>query len=193
MMRRMPAVFPSHPGLLAPLWRRWPQRIAVLPLWIGAMAPDLIDGVINPLRHGELGHSAGHSLFGAVLIDVPFGVLLLAAVRWSVRWRRHSRLGRYLLAVDGDGRMGLAADAAALALGALSHVFFDLISHPRAQLLWPFADDPDWFGSRWSTVWFRFSFPGYPNYPIGPFFIVWMLLTLLGAWMFVRYRPRTHA
>ncbi|HEX5051720.1 MAG TPA: DUF4184 family protein [Planctomycetota bacterium] len=191
----MPAAFPSHQGLLAPLWRRWPGRIAVLPLWVGALAPDAIDGVTNLLRRGELGQGPGHSLFGAVFFDVPIGLLLLAGLRRLLRARSASRLGRYLLAIDstGAGRRRLWIDASAMALGTVSHVLFDWLSHEHARLLWPFATDPDWFGAWWRTVWFRCSAPGYPDYPIGPHFVAWVLLSLLGLGMFVRYRPRPQA
>ena len=45
----MPLAFPSHQGLVAPLWRRWPDRYYVLALCIGAAAPDIVDGVLSLL------------------------------------------------------------------------------------------------------------------------------------------------
>lgn len=191
----MPLAFPSHQGLLAPLWRRWPRT--VLPLWVGAAVPDPIDGLWRFCSRGTFGQGFAHSLLGAVAAGVPAGLLLLAALRRLVgRWRQRGAgwrrcLGEYLAAIDGRG--GAARDGAGLAIGAVSHVLFDLVSHERARLLWPFAADPDWFGSWWRTVWFRVSAPGYPDYPIGPHFVAWLGLSLVGAWLFLRCRPRADA
>lgn len=194
----MPLAFPAHQGLLAPLWRRWPRGLAVLPLWVGAFVPDPIDGVIRMSRQGVLGQGIGHSLFGALIVDVPVGLLVV----WGLRhlWRRLAQrrsgraqqLGSYLVAVDVrlPGARGLLRDAAALLLGSVSHLLFDLFTHERAQLLFPFATDPPWLPSWWTGAWFRLSMPGYPDYPIGPHFVLWLLLSLVGTWLFVRCRPR---
>jgi hypothetical protein len=202
----MPLAFPSHQGLLAPLWRRWPGRFAVLALWVGALVPDVVDGTENVAVRGRFEQWLGHSLLGATLVGVPVGLALTAALRRvarrlaRVRARGRvsatlQRAAAFALAVDADGRpprpaARVAADALAVWIGALSHLFFDLLSHERSRLFWPIADDPAWFGAWWRTAWFRVSAPGYPGYPIGPHFVSWLLLSVLGAVMFFRRPPR---
>src|SRR5262249_22248589 len=196
----MPLGFPSHQGLLAPLWRRWPGRFAVLALWVGALVPDVVDGTENIARRGRFEQWLGPSLLGAALGGGPPGRAPAAAVgrpagrpaavapRGPPRrlGRTLRRAAAFALAVDADGRPPRAAarlrvDAIAVWIGALSHLFFDLLSHERSRLFWPFADDPAWFGAWWRTAWFRASAPGYPDYPIGPHFVSWLLLSALCA------------
>jgi hypothetical protein len=80
-------------------------------------------------------------------------------------------------------------EALSVMVGACSHVLFDLVSHERSRLLWPLATDPRWLGAWWTTAWIRVSVPGYPDYGIGPHFVCWLVLTALGAWLFVKYPP----
>jgi len=199
----MPLGFPSHQGLLAPLWRRWPAGIAVLGLWVGAIVPDLVDGTENLIVRGRFEQWIGHSLLGATVVGVPVGLALTALLRRAARrlaapaatgagpwWRTAAA---YVVAIDhrrGAWLPDLGRDALAVWIGALSHVLFDLLSHEHSRLCWPFAADPDWFGAWWRAVWFRVSAPGYPDYPIGPHFVGWLLLSGLGIWMFCRFRPR---
>ncbi|HLQ38469.1 MAG TPA: hypothetical protein VK348_11750, partial [Planctomycetota bacterium] len=84
----------------------------------------------------------------------------------------------------------LRFEAVSVWIGALSHVWFDLLSHERSRLLWPFATDPAWLGAWWRSAWFRVSAPGYPEYPIGPHFVGWLVLSIVGAVMFCRWPPR---
>lgn len=197
-LHAVPFGFPSHQGLLAPLWRRWPTRFAVIPLWVGAVVPDLIDGVAGFLVRGHLGQWAAHSILGLFVLSVPIGVALAWGVRIALRRvaRRdgaaETRLGRlaaWTLAVDAP-RRGLALDAWSVWVGALSHIVFDLASHERSKLLWPWREDPLWFGSWWQATWFRVSVPGYDGYSIGPHFVGWIVLSVLGAVMFFAYPPR---
>jgi membrane-bound metal-dependent hydrolase YbcI (DUF457 family) len=202
----MPLGFPSHQGLLAPLWRRWPDRFSIHALWVGAIVPDVIDGTENIVHRGHFQQWIGHSLLGALLVGVPVGLLLTAALRGAARrcarLRGSGVLARtsawaagFLLAVDNSNpaassRQRLRFDAFAVWVGAWSHVAFDLPTHERARLLWPFADDPAWLGAWWSSAWFRVSAPGYPDYPIGPHFVAWLLLSAAGIVMFCRWPPR---
>src|SRR5262252_2027095 len=100
----MPLGFPSHQGLLAPLWRRWPGRFAVLALWVGALVPDVVDGTENIARRGRFEQWLGHSLLGATLVGVPLGLALTAAVR---------RAARRLASLRPRGRLGGALRRAA--------------------------------------------------------------------------------
>jgi len=66
----MPLAFPSHQGLIAPLWRLRPDWFDIPGLFIGAAMPDVIDGVIGAFR-GHLGQGLGHSLIALPLLCVP--------------------------------------------------------------------------------------------------------------------------
>jgi hypothetical protein len=59
----MPLSFPSHQGLIAPLWRRWPAAFDVPALCAGAAMPDVVDGVAATWR-GHFGQGIGHSYDG---------------------------------------------------------------------------------------------------------------------------------
>ena len=100
----MPFGFPSHQGLIAPLWRIWPDRFNVLALWVGTVVPDVVDGFENIAIRGQFQQWIGHSLVGATAVGVPVGLLLTSGVRVSTRRivnMPHS--GR----VRGTGRRGL--------------------------------------------------------------------------------------
>jgi hypothetical protein len=197
----MPLGFPSHQGLLAPLWRCWPGRFSVLALWCGALVPDVVDGIESVAHRGHFQQWLGHTLLGATVLGVPAGLLLTALVRRAarrgdaspLRWLR--RAGTWTCRADNGSRAApglrrLSWEALSVWIGALSHVIFDLLSHEHSRLFWPFAEDPDWFGTWWRTAWFRVSVPGYDGYPIGPHFVAWLLLSIAGAVMFVRWPPR---
>ena len=202
----MPFGFPSHQGLIAPLWRNWPDRFSVLGLWVGAIVPDVVDGFENIAVRGYFQQWIGHSLIGASAIGVPVGLVLTWVVRRSARGFATTRgsgtvrdtvrrVATWIRAVDistgaTSSPRRLGVKALSVWIGALSHVFFDLFSHEHSRLLWPLARDPEWLGAWWSTAWFRVSVPGYPDYPIGPHFVGWLLLSLAGAVMFFRWPPR---
>lgn len=201
----MPLTFPSHQGLLAPLWRRWPGACSILPLWAGAAVPDLVDGAFSFASKGHFAQGLCHSLLGATTIGVPAALLFTAALRAAARalarpWRAAPRRlpGRavtWLDAVDngsarGPGSARLAFEAWSACIGAWSHVLFDLLSHSHSRLLWPFTQDPAWLGTWWTSAWFHASVPGYPDYPVGPHFAGWLLLSALGIVMFCRWPPR---
>ena len=199
----MPLTFPSHQGLIAPLWRRWPERFHVLGLCIGATAPDIVDGVLGAY-HGSLGHRQGHTLAGLFLLCLPTGLLLtwlaVALGRRSSRrargglavWRWSAWLGRHIESLDSQppraSRLRRTAFVAfSVWLGALSHLFFDGISHGRFVLLQPWCGSVRLFPSWWYVEWFALPIPGYRGpYPIGPPCVVWVLLSLLGAVMLFR-------
>ena len=170
----MPLTFPSHPGLLAPLWRCWPERVSFAALVVGSMMPDLIDGPVSYVLRGHLGQWGAHSLVGAVVADVPVTLLVVFVVR-VVRRERMVRLGR---------------ETSSALLGALSHILFDLVSHEGTHLLWPFREDPSWFGPGFYAVWTHVSVPGYRDYPVGPALMAWLFLSVVGGIMFFAMPPR---
>lgn len=181
----MPLIFPSHQGLILPLWLRFPPTIDAVALSVGAAMPDLLDAAAWPFR-GELGQWLGHSLLGVVL-SVPPGLALARLVR---------RLGpeRVLARLDEDSPppAGLSREVRSIGIGALSHVAFDLISHGSFLLLWPFYRRDDVFPSWWCHRWGSIPLPVYREpYPLAPHTIAWLLLTVIGALIFFScLRPR---
>ncbi len=196
----LPFGFPSHQGLLAPLWRVWPGRFSVIALWIGAIVPDVVDGATSIALRGRPGQWMGHSIIGLFALCVPVGLGLTTLTRRIVirlsspgerqgdrGMRLASRIASWALAIDVS--KGLIFDARSVWMGALSHVVFDLASHEHSMLLWPWAKDPAWFGSWWHATWFRISLPGYAGYSIGPHFVGWLVLSVVGAVLFFKYPP----
>jgi hypothetical protein len=181
----VPFGFPSHQGLLAPLWRRWPQRFSVVALWIGALVPDVIDGVTSIALRGRPGQWMGHSFVGLFAFCVPTGLALTFLAR-----RVGARVAPMWMRDVENASGGVVFDATSIGIGALSHVVFDLVSHEHSMLLWPWAEDPLWFGPRWQATWFRVSPPGYADYSIGPHFVGWVFLSVVGAVLFFKYPPR---
>jgi len=184
----MPLTFPSHQGLILPLWRRFPRRIDGVALCVGAAMPDVLDALTWPFR-GELGQWLGHSLLG-VVVSVPFGLALSRLARRVVPRRFIARLD--------EGAMpggGLARECISAGLGGLSHVAFDLPTHAKFMLLWPFFVPDRIFPSWWCSAWGSISLPTYREpYPLAPHTVAWVLLSVLGAVLFVRcLRPRRSA
>ena len=205
----MPLAFPSHQGLVLPLWRRWPRHFDLLALCVGAAMPDVVDGVIG-LTRGRLGQSLGHSLAGLVALCLPGGLL----VSWLAR-RVAQRLapaglpGRALhwllrgvpdawpprpAGKDARGRPSrFALTSLSVAAGALSHLCFDLASHGSFPWLAPWLDQARIFPSWWYGGWFEVRLPGYAEpYPFGPHAVVWCLLSITGGVLFF-VRPRRGA
>jgi len=158
-----------------------------------------VDGLIGAYR-GHLGQGLGHSLIGLFALCVPGGVLL---------WFALHALARHAPTPQGAGflsrawNMGMAAIRAAqtldafrrhwryvlvsLFLGAFSHMFFDLISHAGFHWLYPWLPDVRIFPAWWYTAWTRLPVPGYRNpYPVGPHLMVWVGLSLIGAYLLFR-------
>ena len=49
---------------------------------------------------------------------------------------------------------------------------------------------PVWLGTWWTSAWFHASVPGYPDYPVGPHFAGWLLLSALGLLVLVLHMQR---
>ena len=170
----------------------------MLGLCVGAAAPDLVDGVLGAF-HGSLGHRQGHTLAGLFVLCLPTGLVVtwLAAVLGR-RWARRARggvalwLGRQIERLDTEPGRGWRLGRTVFVgfsvwLGALSHLFFDVISHGRFVLLEPWCGGVRLFPSWWYVRWFGLPIPGYrAPYPIGPPSVVWVLLSVLGAVMLFR-------
>ena len=177
----MPLAFPSHQGLILPLWRWLPGRVDAVALSMGAAMPDIVDGLAAPLR-GELGQWAGHSLLGVALACTPLGVLLTALLHRLDPLRFVSRADRAT-----SPPAALSWRAASVAIGALSHVAFDLVSHGNFLVLWPFIRDRHLFPAFFYVPWRSVKLPIYREpYPLAPHFIVWVFLSIAGVVLFVR-------
>jgi hypothetical protein len=181
----MPLAFPSHQGLILPLWRWRPSRIDAVALCVGAAMPEVLDGIAGLFR-GELGQWAGHSLVG-VAAAVPPGLALAALARRLLPPRWISRLDEGAA----PGR-GLGRAACSVAIGAFSHLVTDLVTHGGFPWLWPWYRNDRLFPSWWYHAWGSVPLPGYRDpYPIAPHTISWVILSVAGAWLFVVcLRPR---
>ena len=199
----MPLAFPSHQGLIAPLWRRWPDHFNVLALCIGAAVPDAVDCVAGIFR-GHLGQWLGHTLLGLFALCLPSGVLLtwlaVALGRWlAVRGKAKACaprwVGRFGEQVEllnnvpsaGSPMRRIAFVGFSVWIGAVSHLFFDFSSHGNSFWFSPWYENPRFFPSWWYVSWLGIRVPGYVDpYPVGPHFVVWSLLSLLGIVMLLR-------
>ncbi len=176
----MPVAFPSHQGLILPLWRRFPRQIDGVALAVGAAMPDVIETIAWPIR-GELGQGIGHSLVGVVVACVPVGLALT--------WLARRVLPRAWIARLDDGASPVTTWRASVSvgLGALSHVVFDLMTHANFPLLLPWYRNDDIFPAWWSAPWAKIPLFVYREpYPLAPHTIVWGALTIVGAVMFFR-------
>ena len=71
-----------------------------------------------------------------------------------------------------------------LAIGSLSHVASDLVTHANCLLFWP-GPEPDLFPAFWSRAWTTVSLPIYREpYPIAPHWVSWLVFTIGGAALF---------
>jgi len=206
----LPATFPSHQGLIAPLWRRWPESFNVLALCIGAGVPDAVDGIAGIFR-GHLGQWYGHSLLGLFLVGLPLGLVLtwltvlfgrgLSALagRDAARAPRVARIAEGIQRLNSgpvhDSRLGrLLFVGCSVWIGAFSHLVFDLISHGNFLWFLPWYENHRCFPEWWYTRWFELPLPGYKNpYPAGPQVLVWIFLSVLGIVLFCRPFRRTRA
>jgi len=170
----VPLAFPSHQGLIAPLWRKWPERFDALALSIGAAMPDVVDGA-RALVRGHLGQGIGHSLIGLFAQCWPAGVaILFIAKPIARRWMRSS---------------SLRIEVASILIGAFSHLVFDFISHDKFLWAYPWKEI-DFFPRWWTAHLFELKMPFYDQpYPIGVHFFVWCFLSVLGGVLFFTKRP----
>ena len=199
----MPLAFPSHQGLISPLWRRWPDRFHVLGLCVGAAMPDVVDGIGGPIAHGHLGQWIGHSLLGLFTLCLAGGMLLTWLIalfgawisRFGGRWKaagnaveRWNRVPPHL-----DKWRSTAFVAFSVWLGTLSHLVFDFVSHTQFMLLYPWYVGARVFPNWWYTTWFRIPLPGYRDpYPAGPHWVIWLILGIMGIlmlfWPWIRHK-----
>jgi membrane-bound metal-dependent hydrolase YbcI (DUF457 family) len=195
----MPFAFPSHQGLIAPLWRRWPAAFDVPALCVGAGMPDTVDAT-RIFWYGHFGQGLGHSLVGLMFLGIPAGLVL-----WFVLHAAARRLW-FLSGFGFWGRawnLGLAAFRTGikpadfsrkwrrvlwcLGAGGFSHLCFDLVSHGGFPWLMPWVPKIRIFPAWWYATWARIPVPGYEEpYALGPYLTVWLFLSFLGIYMLIR-------
>ena len=147
--------------------------------------PDIVDGAAWPLR-GEVGQWLGHSLVGLV-ICVPAGLVLawLARRLLSRKWIRR-------LDDAAPPRAGRSRAAVSVAVGAFSHLLFDFVSHGGCRFLWPWYVNDRLFPSWWYHRWGGIPLPIYREpYPFAPHTVMWIVLTVVVAVLFVRCLRRS--
>ena len=182
----MPLAFPSHQGLILPIRQWFPDRIDGVALCVGAAMPDVVDAAAWPIR-GELGQWLGHSLLG-VAVCVPAGLALARLARRILPEKWVSRLDEGAPASSGIVRAGLS-----VAIGSLSHLVFDFVTHGNFLLLWPWYRNDHVFPSWWYHAWGSIPLPVYREpYPFAPHTIAWFTLTIIGAVAFVRCLRKTR-
>ncbi len=193
----MPVAFPSHQGLIMPVWARWPERFNGLALCVGAAAPDIVDALSWPLR-GKLGQWLGHSLFGLVVLCLPVGLLVVVLLRRFGTAKAGAWLRSWLAVLDAPARDTSTSRErsrvlAGLFVGAASHIFFDFITHDTFVLLLPWYQSEHFFPRWWSERWASIELFVYDEpYPIGPHLLVWIALSVVGAIWYFRIFARAR-
>jgi hypothetical protein len=196
----MPMTFPAHQGLILPAVRRWPNSLEALALSIGAAMPDITDTFLSFPINGYFQQWYGHSLIGIFTLDLAGGLFLTWVVAtFAQRLFRDSAVPKYLRVFFTKERRSADTTASSrstfrlwsfsVLVGILSHIGFDLISHDTNLLFYPWIEDPHWFPSWWYTKWFKIR-PLHAfgrSYSVGVFSIIWMLLTLIGTFSFIRF------
>lgn len=190
----MPLAFPSHQGLIAPLWQRFPDHFNVLALYVGAGIPDAVDGLAGPFK-GSLGQWYGHTLLGSFVLCIPLGLAvtwlclrtgrLMAATRWG-RWAGNGIVSAYAFPQGLSPMRRAWMLLSSVWIGALTHDAIDAVSHQRTLFLYPWRKSLTLFPQWWSREWFTIPVPGYRDpYSVGPHLVAWLVLGILGIVMFL--------
>lgn len=175
--------------------------------------PDVIDGLLG-LYRGYLGQWYGHTLLGTIVFCWPGGLVLtwLLMIIAGYLSRRFDLIRRVQLAfadlahsstrrIDTPRtcvfRSRLVFMSLSVWVGALSHLIWDFVSHGNCLWLYPLYENSQVFPSWWYAAWFEIPVPFYEEpYPFGPYMVVWLALTLIGALLFfdpvLRRRRRTR-
>ncbi len=202
----MPPTFPSHQGLIAPLWRRWPHLFDMPALCVGAAMPDVIDG-FGIFYRAHLGQAIGHSFVGLFLLCLPGGLLLWYGLHWAAARVPASRRVGFVRRAWNQGVTAIRAARpsgpfsiywrrvmGSLFVGGASHLFFDALTHGHSPWFYPWRNDISLYPEWWHIAWMRFPLPLYEHpYPVGPHLLLWILFGLLGAcWLFLPVLRDTH-
>ena len=126
----MPWTF-AHPAAVLPLRRLCPMHLNFAGLVVGSMTPDL--GYY--IHFSDLAQLA-HTFFGSVLVCLPIGLTLLAALYmlrkplWFLLPQPHRAVLAPVVAVPPSLRpSSLLATAVSVVLGAWTHIVWDSFTH----------------------------------------------------------------
>jgi len=198
--------FPAHQGLILPVVRRWPNSIDALALSVGAAMPDITDTILGFPLNGYFKQWYGHSLIGVFTLDLVIGLLITWLIAtFARRLFRDRNIPQALRTFftksppngdveDGRNRIPLRLWGFSVFIGSLSHIGFDLISHDTNLLLYPWVENPRWYPGWWYTIWFEFRpLPMFGRtYSVGVFSIIWVLLTIVGTFSFIKFLIPKH-
>jgi hypothetical protein len=172
---------------------RRPERFDAVALTVGSVVPDLVDHPLAWVLHRP-DFKLVHGLAGLVVVGIPLGTLIVAAVDPACRrllslpaLARSRRVASWLdrlVAKPFRWRRSLAS----VAIGGFSHLVFDAPSHWRFEWLAPWVriDLPDLLPPLFSRPWVRVPLPGLEKpWAIWPFDLAWLTLTAVGAVLFV--------
>jgi hypothetical protein len=95
---------------------------------------------------------------------------------------------------DDRNRVPLKLWSFSVFIGILSHIGFDLISHDTNLLFYPWAENTRWYPNWWYKIWFQLR-PMHVfgrSYSGGVFSVIWILLTLIGTFLFIQFLHPTQ-
>jgi len=200
--------FPAHQGLILPVVRRWPNAFDALALSVGAAMPDITDTILGFTLNGYFKQWYGHSLIGLFTFDLVIGLLITWLIAVFARhWFRDGDVPRRLQRVftkpplKGDpqgagerNRVPLRLWSFSVFIGIVSHIGYDLISHDTNLLLYPWSKNPRWYPGWWYKIWFELRpLPMFGRtYAVGVFSVIWVLLTLMGIFLFIQFLSPTQ-
>ena len=130
----------SHPAIVLPLKQIWPRWFSLTGLMAGAMAPDLIYFLILITTHRGI----SHSWTGLFIFCLPAGIVFSFAFHQLFKYHFISNLPRPLdqflsgLAESKfriAGWRGLMVLAYSVLVGALSHFFWDSMTHEHGEIV----------------------------------------------------------
>jgi hypothetical protein len=202
----MPMTFPAHQGLILPIVRRWPNSLDTLALSVGAAMPDITDSILGFPINGYFKQWYGHALIGIFTLDLVGGLFITWLMATIVkRLFRDADLPGFLRplftttprnsdSIPGKSRKSLNVWTFSVLVGILSHIGFDLISHDTNLLFYPWIKDTHWFPGWWYTKWFEIR-PLHAfgrSYSVGTFSVIWVLLSLIGTFSFIKFLMPKH-
>ena len=138
----------SHPAIVLPLKKLWPQYFSLTGLMAGAMAPDLLYFLIAATAPRGISHSWS----GLFVFCLPAGILFSFAFHWLFKKEfiisLPCNLDKYLsgLAISKFNLRGISEWVIfiiSVIIGILSHFFWDAFTHAQGEIaqLIPFLND----------------------------------------------------
>ncbi len=138
----------SHPAIVIPLKKLWPQYFSLTGLMAGAIAPDLLYFLIATTAP----RGTSHSWLGLFVFCLPAGILFSFAFHWLFKKEFISNLpfnlDKYFsgLAISKFNPKSLkewTVFVISTLIGILSHFFWDAFTHAQGEIaeLFPFLNN----------------------------------------------------